>query len=583
MNPRNFAILLLAVTCSLVHANPLAKFLMMNKRDAQQKQAPVSPPNPAPNATPENESSDDEACVPTETFQSVQEQLSDAADAKAAAEAKQAEANALAEKLQEEHEGYKRETESQLEDLSKTTESAQKMVRVQEDFAARIAKMQQQAEADLAAAKATIVEKEKEIELLKSENMQRISEAEAEWKAELNNAESAKTEVVIQIQAEYEERVRELEEQAAVLLDEKKSLQENYDKLNVRVGTLVKNQDIALQAYLEVNLDRETAKATKAVRDSYEDEIEELKRSSKLTIDALTAELEMLKESSTATIQQWESDYASLKEASEKTIAKLTADYASLQESNQKFVDDMKRNHEQALESLKQKQASDWEKEHNHAMSALKEQVRSFEEDKVVLVNTLDTTQRELRETQATYQQAQQDADYWEEKFTTRSYVNLTHVAEGVGALPAYDEHVAPRVEKARTAVEESAQTAFDGMTQQFQKRCPTAVSALRRLEKFTGISLPRKIYQGTEYSCQHADEAVLLCLKIVLFLVLFLLRFQVWFLMVPLVNVILSASHFLFIDPFHRLVHGNGVVRAPGGGFLSGTGGTPPKKPQAQ
>lgn len=561
-----------------VDANPLAKFLMMNSRKDMQAGAPVSPPTPSSNASPESDATDKD-CIPSQELESVQGQLSSAQEAAAVAAREQAEANALASKLQEEHEGYKKETESRLENLSKSNENAHKIARVQEDFAARIAKMQQQAAADLAEAKATIDEKEKEIELLKENNLRHVSNTEAEWKSELQNAESAKAEIVIQIQSEYEERLKELEEQTAILTGEKKALQENYDRIGGKYENLIKNQEIALQAYLEVNLDREIAKATKLARASLETELEELKNTSVITIDQLTAELESLKESSAASIKKWEDDYTTLKNESEQKIKKLTDDYKSLQVSNKKFVDDLKKSHKEAMDNLKSQQESNWEASHRDAMTALKDKLNTFENDNGVLVQTIESTKQELAESKATCKRATQDAEYWERHFETRSYVNFTHVAEGVGALPVYDSFVAPHVDVAKTVVGDTAKTAFDGMAQQFEAKCPFALTALRKFEETTGLSLPKTFFSKTEYSCRHADESVTFFLKILLFFVLFLMRRRVLHLVQPLWNVACEATEYAIINPVKSMTAG-GKVKGSGGGYISGTGGTPPKKP---
>lgn len=128
-----------------------------------------------------------------------------------------------------------------------------------------------------------------------------------------------------------------------------------------------------------------------------------------------------------------------------------------------------------------------------------------------------------------------QNAKYWESAFEKRSYLNLTHVAEGAAGLMAptqqvlttfaapltemyekkmksrVDEIVGPVWDKAAVALakgkkqaQETADAAFNTLVSEFETTCPIFLST------FKGINgVPEELTSALEESCRHPNEQV--------------------------------------------------------------------------
>jgi hypothetical protein len=549
---------------------------------------------------------------------------------------------------QKRHELYRQESESRLENLTRANESAYKIAKVQEDFAERITKMQQKMEINLEAAKATIAAREEELVALKAEMKEnearlmadmekRIAQAKKDWQKQLSDVEANVNNGNEKIRAEYEGRMEKQAEANAILKGEKKLIAENYEKLQQKYETMLRNEEIALQAFLEVNLEKEANKKNEAFRDNLIAELESIKASSESTIAQLTSDLNSLSETSSATILELQAQYDDLKQTSEEKIKQLTADYAELQQTSQEKVAEITRNSERALEELRKQSAKDieqaianMESSHGEAMSKLTAQVASLQTERKGLVSTIKSTSAKLSTTEQKYDQAKSDAQYWEEKFELRSYLNLTHLTTDASAYastaaapvvqstrslyesqvgpsvakskalydshlrptvdraasvatPVYNNHLAPHLETAKTTVSQTSKSVFDGLKSQYEAACPSAMASLRDMEKSTGLLLPDSIVESTRYSCQHSDESVAAFLKVTVIVLALLFRRSLWRLLVGSAGLALGLVYRLMVAPWRLAFGGDKINKVqPDGAVYSngGTGGTPPRKP---
>lgn len=612
-----------------------APAIIETRTTAPQEAASVEEEQQAPSQQghePSNAAHDKGVCVNPREFEQVQEQLEEAKEGQS--------------KLQRQHELYRQESESRLENLTKANESAFKVAQVQEDFAERIIKMQNKVEANLEAAKAAIAAKEEELEAYKEEMKQtelrlkaemegKIAQAKKDWKKQLSDVQADLNAGNEKIRAEYEGRLKQAEEEKAILKGEKKLLTENNEKLERKYENMLRDQEIALKAYLEVNLENEANKKKEAFRESLIAELEAIKSSSEATISHLASEMETLNATSIASIQELQSKYDTLKATSDKKIEQLSSDYTALQQSSQAKIEEIARNSENALADLRKQSADDLEQalasmesSHEEAMSKLSSQISSLQNERKGLVTTIKTNVEKLKTTEEKYEQAARDAEYWEEKFVKRPYVNLTHITTDASAYasdatapvvqstrslydshvapaasksrelydnhvrstidmaadvvnPVYKTHVEPHLESAKVTVSETSKSAFDGLKNRYEMACPSAMASLRDVEKSTGILLPDSIMESTRYSCQHADESVTAFLKVTVIIFAIFFRRPLWRLVVGTFVMAFNYIYYIAVAPW-KLAFGVKVKRdAQNGGYISGTGGTPPKKPK--
>lgn len=563
-----FALFSLFGLLAVVSANPLSKLFMMKRKDdtktgpAPQEASP--PTSTTQEASPPSSNDTRKDCIPLESLTQAHDQIRTLKNDVEEALRESTKSAQLAEQHKSDFEDYRKTTEMKMQQLSQASENAVEISRLQSEFAARLAEIQAKAESELAAAKAESAAKEYELVQSRQKTKQleeRIQNIDNEWRANLSDQENRNREFLQQVRLNFEKKTKKAEEENAILVGEKIALETKVQLLNEKHEQTLKDHEVAIKRKLDKIKENEASAALLQ-------QTKELVVAKEEVIQQLGQKMLSEKEASDAAMAELQAQMDETQQSGASARKRLKADLrAAIDESRtlKAQMEDMQAKLDE-LAALHEKSVSDF-------VGRLREadaKKASLEKGKAELQTALDVVKEQ-------YSQAVKDAKHWEDKFTNRPYVDLTHVANDAyayaaqttqstsatiaraaapvtekivpitkqvyeahvvppavkskelydlhmkthvdkaiteTAFPIYNAHIAPHLKMAKTTAVELGERSFDTLTTRFESFCPTALESFKSTQTKMGMKLPPSVMEAAVYSCDHPEEEVALFLK---------------------------------------------------------------------
>jgi hypothetical protein len=563
-------LLSLLITTMIDAENPLARLFMMRRAKGDRAHR--------------NGRGNDATCVNPDVLEELQKQLAVSEAQREQALQEGRESAALAAKVQRNLEEYQKDTEVKIDQLARASESAAKIAKLQEDFSKRFAEMQQNAEKELATAKAEIehkdqqlrqvrVEHDQYIDQLKENSDRRLKDTDEQWRQTNANIEQQANKRIHEVELDLGKKITELQEAKAMMAGEVKTLEEKYEEMQQKYELALQDRQAALDNYLKQRLDQEVdRKSGDIIRN----------------LEARLAEVSQL--------------FRDLEVSSSTTIANLNDNYAKLEQEYHSAVKEANEKATKEVEALKiahQQELNDKVEElttkHKREKNAL---LKKLEEAEMELKNTEKANaqlSRDMKEAKASMKREQKNALFWKTAFEQRSYFNWTHVSGDAFAtidkvstpalqktrnlskkhiVPFYDktrelyftyfypyalratkiiqpyynkyasQHVSALTEKLANFMKSTGKTVRKRKKEfvaEYKKSCK---STLRKFRMTPAV--PASITESLRYSCDNPEDVLVMSLKVWLAIFVFVFNRSLWRLFLGSVNVIFNIVWFL-------------------------------------